>query len=125
LHQILLKNHRGPSFLATVWFGSSPAPFPPLSRQQVVSFSFFMCRPSSLLTGEAKMERGWASTKSYFREKAWSSIYNSILSGLFSVTQAHLLPHAPPPQLLPASIRWCTLILWDSFSVDQLPHLSL
>ncbi len=45
--------YRGPGFLADVWFRISPTYLPPpLSHQQVVSLSFFMCRRSSLLTAE-------------------------------------------------------------------------
>ncbi len=35
--------YRGPSFLAVVWFGSSPIPYTPLFRQQVVSLSQSSC----------------------------------------------------------------------------------
>ncbi len=51
-------------------------PSPP-PHQQVVFL--FMCRQSSLLTGEG--ERGGRGTKSYDPEKAWPSINHSILSG--------------------------------------------
>ncbi len=70
--------YRGPGFLAVVRFGSSPTPFPPLSRRQVVSLSqcSFVCRRSSLLTEEGG-RRGEVE-----REKARPSIYTSILSGL-------------------------------------------
>ncbi len=41
-------------FLAVLWFGSSPTPFPPLPVSKVVSLSqsSCVCRRSSLLTGE-------------------------------------------------------------------------
>ncbi len=34
---------RGPGFLAVVWFGSSPTPFPPLPSAKCRSFSVFLC----------------------------------------------------------------------------------
>ncbi len=35
--------YRGPSFLAVVWFGSTPAPFPPLLSANCLTFSVFNC----------------------------------------------------------------------------------
>jgi hypothetical protein len=65
--------YRGPGFLAVVWFGSTPTPFP-TSRQQIVSLSVF--RRSSLLTEG----RGWAWSRSHVRKKAWHSINRAKLS---------------------------------------------
>ncbi len=48
--------YRGPGFLSVEWFGSSPAPFFPHSRQQVVSLSQSSCvSPVELTDG-----REWA-----------------------------------------------------------------
>jgi hypothetical protein len=49
--------HRGSGFLAIVWFGSSPTPFP-LSHEQVVSLSDFQCVADSPV--ELTDGRGWA-----------------------------------------------------------------
>ncbi len=70
---------KGPGFLAVVWFGSSPTPFPPLLSASCLFFlSLPVCRRSSLLTGEGGGGGGGA--KSYDGEKAWLSINHSILS---------------------------------------------
>ncbi len=71
----------GPGFLAVIWFGSSPNPFP-LSRQQVISLSqsSCVCCRSSLLTVEVE-ERVGEESNHTTAEKAWSSINHSILSG--------------------------------------------
>ncbi len=48
---------RGPGSLAIIWFGSSPTPFPPLSRQQVV----FLSQSSCVSPGEGRM--GWVKSE--------------------------------------------------------------
>jgi hypothetical protein len=65
--------YREPGFLAVVWFGFSPTPFPLLSSQQDVSLSQSPC----VLPVELSYGSG---AKSYDREKAWPSINHSILS---------------------------------------------
>ncbi len=71
--------YRRPGFLAIVWFGSSPIPFP-LSRQQVVSLSHTSC--ASSVHRAFWREGGGGVVKSYDKEKAWSSINYSILPGV-------------------------------------------
>jgi hypothetical protein len=69
--------YRGPSFFVVEWFGS-----PPVSKLSLF-LSLPACRRSSLSSllaywgGEG--EGGGVRTKSYDREKAWSSINRSIL----------------------------------------------
>ncbi len=60
--------HRGPGFLAVVWFGSSPILSPPLSRQQVVFLAQSSCVSpvEPVLTGKGDMGGG---VKLYNREK--------------------------------------------------------
>ncbi len=71
--------YRGQGFLAVVLVGSSPPPPPPTASY--LSFSDFLCVAgrSNLLTEEG--EGGGRGAKSFDREKAWSSINLSILSG--------------------------------------------
>jgi hypothetical protein len=64
--------YRGPGFLAVVWFGSTPTPSSPLSRQQVLSLP--VC--DGWRDGEG-MGRG---AKSHDCEKALPSINHTILS---------------------------------------------
>ncbi len=70
-------NHRGPSFLAVVWFGSSHTPRPPFPLAHYLPFLVFMC-----VAGRAhwrkRREGGREGVKSQDGEKAWSSIDNSI-----------------------------------------------
>jgi len=68
----------GPSFLAVLWFGSTPTPHPPLPSASYLSFSVFLC-----VAGRAHWpERGEGvhgrAAKSYEREKACSSINHSL-----------------------------------------------
>jgi hypothetical protein len=62
--------YRGPGFLA---FGSSPNPFPSPSSRLSIFLSLLVCRRLSFLKGDHG--RG---SKSYHREKDWSSMYHSI-----------------------------------------------
>jgi hypothetical protein len=72
--------YRGPGFLAVVWFGSLPTPFPLLSVYKLVRRRTGRLRKrDKLLTGEGRKGGG---PESYDRKKAWSSINHSILSGL-------------------------------------------
>ncbi len=73
--------YRWPGFLAVVWFGSSPTPFPSSFRQQVVSLSKSShVSPVKLIDGR-RGRWGWTRSESYDRKKAWSSINHSTLSG--------------------------------------------
>jgi hypothetical protein len=73
--------YRGPSFLAVVWFGSSPAP-PPLPSASCLSFSVFLrvASPVELTDVRCGGVVVWRGAKSNLREKAWPSINHSILS---------------------------------------------
>ncbi len=71
--------YREPGFPAVVWFGSSPAPFFPISSVICVSFSVFLC-----VEGQANWQDGGGDVggaKSNNGETAWSAINHSILSG--------------------------------------------
>ncbi len=85
--------YRWPGFLrAVVWFGSSPALFPLLSRKQVVS----LFQSSYVSPGELTVERegvgGWPGAKSYDLENAWSSINHLKLSINLIVQMHHPVP---------------------------------
>ncbi len=71
--QRVLNVYREQGFLALFWFGpspSSPSPISKLDRKHTGRLS----KRDNLLTGE-----GWGA-ESYDREKAWSSINQSLLS---------------------------------------------
>ncbi len=70
--------YRGPSFLAVVWIGSTPAPSP-LSRQLIGRLSKSSCVSLVQLTDGRR--GGGRGAESYDRQKAWTSINRSILSG--------------------------------------------
>ncbi len=73
--------YRRPGFLAVVWFGSSPSPFPPslvskLDRRHTGRLR----KRDNLLTGKGGDGDGGRGAESYVRKKAWPSINHSILS---------------------------------------------
>jgi hypothetical protein len=76
--------HRGPVFLAVVWFGSFLTPFP-LFRQQVVSLSQSSC-PAYL-----RESGGRGGAESYDGENARSSINHSMLSGWHARRHAEVI----------------------------------
>ncbi len=59
-----------------------PWPFHPLSRQIVVPLTQSYCVSSDKLTDRRGGKGGGGGAKFYDGEEAWSSIHNSILSGL-------------------------------------------
>jgi hypothetical protein len=65
--------YRGPGFLVVVGLGSSPTPFPILSRQLALPVTHRLRKRDSLLTGgeEGAGEEGGA--KSYDGEKVYKS----------------------------------------------------
>ncbi len=73
--------YRGPGFLAIIWIGSAPTPFP-LSRQQV---SLYLSLPvCSVELTDGRGGRGGHGAESYNSKKSWPSINRSILSDLYS-----------------------------------------
>ncbi len=80
--------HRGRSFLAIIWFGSTTHPPPPLP-QQVVSLSQFSLRPPYW---RKRGEGGWGRSQSYDSKKAWSYMNHSILSESLSFWAENMLP---------------------------------
>ncbi len=91
LTQRVLNDYRGPGFLADVWFGSYPHPFPsPVSRKLTRPATHRkLRRRDNLLMGEGGGGGGGA--KSCDSKEAWFSINNSILPGL-----AILVRHVSP-----------------------------
>ncbi len=65
-----------PAFLRS--YDSAPPPSLPHPPLLSLIMSLPVCRRSILLTEEG--EGGWPGAKSYDREKAWPSIYQSILA---------------------------------------------
>ncbi len=67
--------YRGPGFLAVVWFGSSPSPFP------VCQFDWRhtgrLRKRENFLT---RVGEGWGEEPN--SEKAWFSVNGSVLSGI-------------------------------------------
>ncbi len=49
--------YRGPGFLAVIWFGSMPCPFPPQKSASCLSFSGFCVSPVKLTDGKGWGER--------------------------------------------------------------------
>ncbi len=72
--------YRIPSFLAVVWFGSTPAPSP-LFRQQIVSFSVFLCVAGPAYWREGGEGAGVEPNHTTSR-KLLASMNHSILSAL-------------------------------------------
>ncbi len=70
--------HRGPGFLAVVWFGSSPTPLSPLSRQLYLFLSLHVrCGRTYWRERGGGDGRG---AKSYDRKNSWPSVsFNTLL----------------------------------------------
>ncbi len=73
-----LMGYRELSFLVVTWFGSSPSPFPPISKLSVI-LSLPVCRRRAYW--QERGRGGGRGAKSYDLEKVWPSISHSILSG--------------------------------------------
>ncbi len=83
-------NSRGSVFLAVVWLGSSPTPFPPITSVSSNSDTQEDWERETTCSGETGLGGeggGWA--KSYDSKKAWSSINHSMLSGHNKPTSPH------------------------------------
>ncbi len=121
LHHRVLNGYRGPSFLAVIWSGPLT---PSLPSASCLFLILPLCRPSSLLTGEAKMERWWARSQII---QSWESLvlyisFNTLWSVPSFVTQVQLNSHTAPHSFqLPSDDARLgqIMILWDSFSHDS------
>ncbi len=81
--------YRGPSFLAVVWFGSSPTPPPHPSA--VSKLSLFLLCVAGREGGEREVRGG---TELYNRGKSWPSNNHSILSGFSFQNMSSPIFHA-------------------------------
>jgi hypothetical protein len=72
------------AFLQSFDSAPRPPPLPPIPSASCLSFSVFLCVTSELTDGRGG--GGWRGAKSYDREKAWPSIYHSLLFGLECLT---------------------------------------
>ncbi len=80
--------YRGPGFLAFVWFGSTPTPYPPPSPVSKVTLflSLSVCRRSSLLTEEGG--GGWSRIIRPQESLALHKTFNTLCEKLYRRVQA-------------------------------------
>ncbi len=101
--------HRGPGFLAVVWFGSSPILSPP---SPVRKLSFLLSLPvwrRSSLSCRERETWGGGGVKLYNREKAWSSISHSTV---YSLTSHQAKSHNTKLLKMATLLLYCCLTNW-------------
>ncbi len=111
--------YRGPAFLAVGWFGSTSAPFTPLSRQQgCLSFAVFLCVAGRAFWRERGIGGG-RRAKSFDREKAWSSVNYSILAAVLNQQQKGTIeiqnPNSQEYLRLATNTGVKGTVAWDGF----------